>query len=350
MLKRHEVALAIAKINRVTKVAIKDNFDTSPSEFRVVIERDFSYISLWAEEVKAFWSDNPTASLTDDILCLLPPNFLMMQYQNGKTVLERKHYQTLLAYNRIMSQLQADCLKLINKGQSAYFAGLPDALQSDKALDLLNVGISAGLLDSHYHPLSSASPQQLKILGYGIATKLKFKKSCFWAPLDEFWNTSLAKVRLPLLHHGSIRRIMDLFPSVDFGPLFKSDEKLFFTCPYNRTRIKTMYKSLLIGGYISPDTRESQMMGLFNLDNDTEPVNWIKEGRLLAYFVRCAFSQNNKNIWATAASRFQINGEIVNVGTMKSATVGIKKVKNWDEYEPKLKAIADAFVRNTKKV
>ena len=350
MLRRNEVALAIAKINRVTKVAIKENYDTSPGEFRGVIERDFSYIVLWSEEIKAFWKDNPTASLTDDILCLLPPAYLMTQYQSGRTVLDRKDYQTLVAYNRVMTQLQADCLKLVNKGLNEEFVGLPDALVSDKALDMLKTGVEAGLLDSHYLPLSNASPQQLKILAFGIATKMNFKKTCFWAPLNELWNMDLGKVHLPLLRQGSIQQIMDLFPSVDFGPLFKTDENLFFTCPYNKSRIKTLYKSLLMGGYISPQTRETQMMGMFALDRDTEPVNWIQAGRLLAYFVRCALSQNDQNMWRTAASRFLINGEKVNVGTMKSATIGIKKISNWDEYDPALKAIADSFIRNSRVV
>lgn len=350
MLRRHEVALSIAKINRVTKVAIRENYETSPGEFRGVIERDFPFIPRWAEEIKAFWKVNPTANLTDDILCLLPPAYLMTQYQNGKTVLERKHYQTLVAYERVMSQLQSECQKLVSSSKTKDFVGLPDELGSDKAIELLGIGVSEGLLDSHYLPLSSTTPQQLKILGYGIATMMNFKKTYFWAPLNELWGIALAKVHLPLLHQGSIKKIMDLFPSVDFEPLFKIDENLFFTCPYNKTRIKTMYKSLLMGGYISPETRESQMMGIFGLDDDTEPVNWIQTVRLLVYFVRCALSMNDQNIWTITASRFFINGEKANVGTLKSATPGIRKIKDWDEYDPTLKSIADAFVRNIRSV
>ena len=343
MLKRNEVAIAIAKTNRVTKVALKVNYDTNPGEYRGVIERDFGFLPLWAEDIKAYWKEHPTASLTDDILCLLSPGFLMTQYQNGLTVLERKHYQTLVSYNRIMTQLQIDCDRLVNNTGNDEFEGMPIELSNDEALRLLRIGADAGLIDPHFKPMYATTPQQLKVLAYGIASTLKLPKRRFWIPLEELWETNIGRVKLPQLRQAGIKKVMELFPDVDFEPLFASDDNLFFNCPYNRQRIKTMYKSLLVGGYISPETRESQMYGLFNLDKDTKPINWIQSVRLLSYFVFNTFSSNNFNIWAIATARFLVNGKKSNGGTLKSSMVGIRMVKGRKEYDSTLMDIAEAF-------
>ena len=345
MLKRNEVAIVIDKINRVTKVALKDNYATCPGEYRGVIERDFANLPLWAEQVRQFWNAYPTASLTEDILCLLRPSYLMTQYNTGGTVLERKHFQPLTAYNRIMSQLHADCEKLEQSSPNNKFAFLPSEIANQETLDLLEKGVAYGFLDGNYKPLSTMTPQQIKVYTYALATSLSLPKRCFWAPFESFWERDICQTPLPLLHQDSIKTIMNLFPKVDFEPLFKSDEAVFFTCPYNKMRIKTLYRSLLLGNFISPETRESQMMGLFGLNSDIEPVNWIQPLRHLAYFVSLAFTQNDNNVWIKTEARFLVNNQKPNVGTLKSSLSPIKKQDVWNTYNPQLKEIAETFNR-----
>ena len=66
-----------------------------------------------------------------------------------------------------------------------------------------------------------------------------------------------------------------------------------------------MYNELIKYKYIAPDTTLDVFNGIFDKAKFVKPVEWIKEQRLLAYFLYLAFGKwNKKNLWVKRRKMF----------------------------------------------
>lgn len=105
-----------------------------------------------------------------------------------------------------------------------------------------------------------------------------------------------------------------------------------------------MYNELIKYKYIAPDTTLDVFNGIFDKAKFVKPVEWIKEQRLLAYFLYLAFGKwNKKNLWVKGGKCFLINGKAPHIACFKSGYSSIKRLGWMDRFDTRLKAICEEF-------
>jgi len=229
------------------------------------------------------------------------------------------------------------------------FNPLVSTLANKDAVALLNRAVKAGYLDEVYQPKSLTDRHMLKIIAYAIIQMLNLPPGNTWSTFEEQWHfqkdEKLVAIVSSTVQQELSQPIMALYPEVDFTPLF-SPKDVYLTNKYGTDRVKALFYDLRRSGYIAKETKIDEFQSIFKLGKLKErvPVNWILEQRLLVYFAYFAFSHSEKDIWVKVRSCFRVNGNTINVGSLKSCIVNLKNKDNFLTIDPKLRKIASDYI------
>lgn len=342
---RQEAVLTITKVNRIVKQL---NYWCD-----LAVEIDLSafgdnilYLGKWTNEVHTYLNENPDRKLLGLVEDIGAPSLIETYLTQKGETLPAEVSKSLKDYVSVFHQIQGDCEALHKKTRGKY-ANLPDHLANGKASDLLTRAVKAGILDEDYQPTEKANPAKLKVIAFAVSQLMCFDKRHTYIYFDQLWcrgGYHLSSVNLPRVSNKNYQDILELYPEVDFSGLIKTYSGFVFNSPYDDKRKKVLLKALIYNGYVDPSTKPSQFLGIFDTKTFKQPVNWLREQRLLAYFVKNAFGPtNSKNLWVKAASCFLVDGKTPHKESLVTGYNAIERSGLADTYNTDLKNIAETY-------
>ncbi len=343
---RQQIVICLERMNRFSK-QLTYWVELGGEFYLPSFDADLNKFGDWAKEVRKFIVQGDCNALMERIVSFPKQDLLLQYLEDHRDPLPKEIFSSLSDYAATISALKDDVkeFKAESKGE---LCNLVDGLAFKEAADLLQRCVEAGLLTEEYQPMPSTTSGQLKLIAFAVSTILEFKVRKRWAYFEEQWNHShnkLSGVSLPIRDAEVMEVVTNLFPEVDFTPLFAPKVYLKFDTPYNTPRIKGLYTDLKRGMYLDESTTFEQFLGIFGKGDDRTPVNWIQEQRKLGFFIRQAFAPNNKDYWKKAVSRFRVNGELPHRGSLQSGYQALVKNNLVDAYCPELMDIANKYNR-----
>ena len=339
---RQQAAIKIATVNRFIKQL---NYWSALGEsiHPAAFGDDIYSMSSWVKEIQTYLRTDDDVSLLVDLIEYVGDISVIDEYLSKHNRMEEILRQSLMGLSRTMKDLLAECQELRKEMKGSY-SMLPDALYDDKAIDLLERAMNAGILDKDFQPTGKANYNNLKIIAYAIAKTMKFDKHHIYCYCEEMWHKRLSPVMLPKYDTESYQGTMDLFPEVDFSDLLKEHEPMVFNCPFDDERKDALRRALAQNGYIMRNVTLKQFSAIFDKDKFKTPVNWLKDQRSFSVFVKlCLGPTNNKNLWLKAVSCFNINGKRPHKGSLSTGYSLLERTHALDSYDTVLLAICKAY-------
>ena len=342
---RQEAVLAITKINRIVK-QLNYWCDLNVAIDLSVFGDNILHLDEWTTEVHAYLSENPDRKLLGLVEEIGSTSLIEDYLANKGDTLPKEVSKSLQGYVVAIHKIQTDCEALHQKTRGKY-TNLPDHLANGKAADLLGRAVKAGILDKEYQPTEKASYAKLKVMAFAISQLMCFDKRHTYLYFDQLWcrgGYHISSVSLPRTSNKTYADILELYPEVDFSGLVKTYNGFVFNSPFDDKRKKALLKALIYNGYVDPATKPSHFLGIFDEKTFKHPVNWLREQRLLAYFVKHAFGPTNtKNLWVKAASCFLVDGKTPHKESLVTGYNAIARNGQADTYNTYLKNIADEY-------
>lgn len=240
----------------------------------------------------------------------------------------------------------ADVLS-INVKKTSHYPHLIDYFSNEKAKRLFDIARDAGYLANDYTLSRTISPQQVKVLTYGIGKQLVGDHRFPWKRFEEQFGITwrIVSVRLPEEHNECFIGIESLFPNVDFSQLTIPSRDELFTVPYEEKRVADLFLTLITHSYIDKRTKYEDFQAIFGFKKKSDfiPVNWIRSQRRLAYFADVVLRKTNDRLWHKVKNCFAVNGQPANEGGMLSTLSYLRRSCVMDTYDPLIKAIGEEF-------
>ena len=332
---RQTIVLHIVKINRMIKtlnylLSVDSGFIFSN------IDPDIMNMNIWIKEILEYWKHSKCPNIANQITNIGAAESISLILESNHITNDEK---TLLG--ELLGTYQ-DLIKAIkdekDKGKGSYYL-LPDEIANNKAVELLNRSVDAGLLNEQYQPTASTTKAQMKLIAYAVSTLCEIKN--IWKPFCELWHyDGIKSVVLPVTKKDMIKSVTSIYPEVIFDKS-GSDIPSYYNTNINKRKLIRIFIDLQKSGYISEDSDITSWLSIngFSKSNNSI-INWVKDVRSLCYFVYLLYSElNSKHIWEITKRCFTINGNSPNIGTMKSGIQWIKKNNDLSKYEPTLLGI-----------
>lgn len=323
---RQKVTITIAKINRIAKQI------AYWSELQQPINLDhfdpgINQIDLWGKEVLEFMRDCNSTELAKMVLKGCKPELLQVYLNTMDKILPKETYSAFVRLSKILPELHEICKQIMFDYQEEYSI-LPERLANDKAIKYLERAVDAEYLDVGLQPTPNTNQPQLKLIAYAVSKIMNFGNRYRYVYFNQLWKRigyDLASIRFPRYKDCHIQDIIDLYPEVDFSPLFEEPQNLSLKTKYDNIKLTNLYHDLKDFGYISIKTSEKVFLGIFEGHKFIEPVCWIREQVLLGYLIKKAFGEDNKfNLWTKTSSCFLIKGERPHPASITTSLYRIK--------------------------
>jgi len=345
---RGQVAICIARMNRSSKqLRYYGNMqkDLVPSAITELMPD----MTKWANEVYEYWLSHSESILGNEIEKLDDLDFLQTYMEKSSHALTPKLQVQTFEYISVVSNLKEEAAKLLKEAIGGDL-NLTISLNELGAKDEMVEAQNAGFLDYRFQPTKGMSIVQIKTLAYALGNRINVPLRRRWVLFSEQWNNSaIGRAQIPNPKSESIQAILKFYKDVDFTDLFCPNDNARFQTSFSARRIKTMFSSLINLGYIDPETTEEQMLAIYGKGELEKPINWLKELRLLAYFIDTAMAPTNKDFWTATACCFTVNGKEPNRGCLKTALVTVRAKGIYDTYAPDILSVAQQYNRPIRK-
>ena len=339
---RHEAAMAIAVINKTSKIAFSAiQLDDIP-KLRSVFEENVRFWGM-AEDIIDYVSRDTDALLYNQLVCLIDPQPLREYARKLKK-------ETLLSLalmdlsdsidmlHQYGNQLDAD-----NRLHPTLNAHLADA----ETIELLDRAVRDGLLTRDYQPKTTTKVYQLKLIAMAIISIRGFKTRNRWCHFDDQWelgNKHLAKTVIPLSKGAAIYRISNLYPEADFHAMLSkpAEGKKLLRTHFTEQGVAVLCKQLKAGGFLDARTCEETFQAVTGFGSGIPcPLNWTGSFDSLVYFAKEAFGDLNPKVLTLAAQWFLLHKKPVNHGTMKTKSSKINRAPDKYGFIP----IIDSYIK-----
>lgn len=345
MITKPRAVIFIENMNRIGKLLIQHEALGRGATF--LLSQDIEKVVTYPSAVTDFLKSNDQPELMQRII-QMPDTTLLRKVIDGFT--DKLHSAELckwLVYATDLDTLKHMCNRTKDEEKGMY-RELPDEIATPEAAKLLLRAAEAGYLDIHFQPTGKVRWGGLRLIAYAVSTILKLPKRSRFGNFDRLWSNGKGRVTrasVPVRKlETEYKEIVELYPEVDFSELIAPRYELVFNTLQPEEKILSLYTSLKNRGYIDPKTTKKQFLGVFGLSANHTPVLWIREQRLLGFFVYFALRPMNRDFWAKAAARFTLEGISVNQESLKSGWTSIlKDHEKAEDYEPMLYAIAQDF-------
>lgn len=225
MEKRH-IITRIDRIYRILMDKLRYNIDNW-DEFEIIdFYPDLCMIGEWAEDIREEWKSTHPDYIPFELEKFgitgrtvkpsVMPTAISVAHQllsNNNCPDEVK--DSLSKFLNVMASLNNDIDKY-QKDLHGKLYGVPKELQTQEALDLLDLCVKADLLDDHYQPAPGTKRFQLLLIAQGIGSTLKLDP--LYTVFEHLWN-------IRYLRHQSVpkqsktelkNKVMDLFPNATY--------------------------------------------------------------------------------------------------------------------------------------
>lgn len=341
---RQEAVIKISRINRIIG-EWKYLADVNKVWDYEILMNDLKQISGWAKEISQYLKQNYSPQLIPYIANFGYYDTLIESIKDHKEEIQIPYVDTLSNFATQMSALMSLCNdRTTDSGDE--FSDLTKELANKRVAKLLRRAVKAKILDEHFRPLPRTRIIQLKAIAYAVSNICGFRHPYIyferlWYPGSEI---RISTCRVPRYRNNFYKKIISLYPEVDFSAFEPAHDRECFYTPQDDTDKELLYKNLVEFGYISPDTTLDIFEGIFDKVKFVQPVNWVKSQRQLAYFIYTAFSgYNKKHLWIKGESCFLVNGELPHKMSLQSGYCSIKRAGWLNCYDAKLKTICNTF-------
>lgn len=225
-MEKRYIITRIDRIYRVLMDKLRYNMDKW-DEFEITdFYPDLCNIGEWAEDIREEWKENHPEYIPEEIekfyseddwsKVSATPTPLSVAYKlliEGAASVEIRSSLSKFVDN--MAALQKEITEY-KKDQLGKLYGVPNELQTQEALDLLDLCVKAGLLDDHYQPAPRTKRFQLLLIAQGIGSTLKLDP--LYTVFEHLWN-------IRYLRHQSVpkqsktelkNKVTALFPNATY--------------------------------------------------------------------------------------------------------------------------------------
>jgi hypothetical protein len=223
-MEKEQVILRFVKINKILKCA-RCLIDTGTIDIEESFP-DLIHLGEWAEEIQAHWEvskDDYTPIELNKIyvtdkyykISQMPNMISVAQRIITMVIVTREVKDSLSKFVEIMTMLKANIEDYQRKKQGKLF-NVPEELQSNEAIRLLDLCVKENLLDDHYQPTPETKRFQLLLIAYGIGISLKMDP--IYTVFEDLW-------KIKYLRHQSVPKqskadmkdkVKKLFPKVEY--------------------------------------------------------------------------------------------------------------------------------------
>ena len=346
---RQEVVIALAKINMMNK-QVAYWIDLNQELDKISIALEIEKVPRWIEEILEYMKGNSCRGVVKFAQKMYDIEYLKNALKESKKRWSKTTIILLSDFCMSMDKLFS-ASNIYNKMyKRGPYGELEELLSNEKAANLLQRAVDAGYLDCNYYPKASTTPFQLKAIAWGVGQQIKIPWRQQWTTFERQWKTPrIGTVPFPEKRTQALEDVKALYPEVDYSPLIAIRENEFFNMPTDESRINELFLALFTYDYIDKKTTFSQFQKIFGIQDENtafKPVNWIKDQRKLTYFVRFAFGKKNKSIWLKTKHCFTVNGNVPNLGSLKSGFQAIVRDNpEIEKYDPCLITLANQFNR-----
>lgn len=344
---RQHAIISLAKLNKFTKmltynVCIKGEINMSQ------FATEFLEYKNWCYLIYKYIETTKDVRVLEEVKKLGIPTLLSNYLDESEGAIPKAHHEALSEVVVELYKFQ-DFYETSNNKLKGKFKSLVNFFANEEAASLFDRVVAEGYLDKYYQPTSKTDLKMLKIIAFGIGKVLNLQVRNLWCHFEEQWdldeNHKLARQVMSDVQFKKSAKLRNIFPEVDFTEIMEPKD-LYFEAAYGEQRIRKLYYNLWNHGYISQETKIDQFFSIFNLgDSETRvPVEWMTNQNSLVYFVYYALKPTNRDQWAKTSACFRIEGKPLNVGSLKSAMPGLRRLKNFNTHDLVLKRIASEYV------
>lgn len=290
---------------------------------------DLCNIGEWAEDIREEWKENHPEYIPEEIekfyseddwsKVSATPTPLSVAYKlliEGAASVEIRSSLSKFVDN--MAALQKEIAEY-QKDQLGKLYGVPNELQTKKAIDLLDLCVKADLLDDHYQPTSDTKPFQLKLIAEYIGNNLQLYP--LYSVFDQLWKKSHGWVKsivIPASKNEQKQKVSNLFPNTVLNDGIVCSEH--FRTTKTDEELKTIFTRLTEQRFISNTNTINDWMALFTESSSTiKPIVWNGGVRKIAYFNYLAFGNDNDKIWELVRKYYVLaSGRELSTDSLKS--------------------------------
>ena len=349
---RQEVVIALAKINLMNKqvaywIELEQDMDN------ISIALDLGVVPGWIDEILDFMKNNSCLPVVKFVSKMFSINLLKESLKKGKLIWKQRTFKMLSSFAGSIDKLYSTSSIYYKIYKQSPYGDLEDALSNDKGVELLRRAVNAGYLKSNYLPSKGTTLLELKAIAWGVGQALKIRWREQWVTFERQWKLDrIGNLPIPDNFDRQCKKIIELYPEVDYAPLSAVKEDAFFNKPRCESRIEELFLALVTYGYIDRKTMFNQFQRIFGIHTEKDyiseikPVAWIKDQRSLTYFVYFAFGKQNHELWVKAQNCFVVNGRKPNKGSLKTGMIALKRDHpDIEQYDPCLLILAKQFNR-----
>lgn len=331
MMNRQQAAIAIAKISETSR-NLKYWMDLKPETYVTALDSQLIHFGEWAQELADYLINDPNKKVYQMLWIMGPPKHLQAYVDLYGDAMPADVRNSLLVYIPLIEKLRKEG-KSVHARAKGEYRYLADGLDNPRAVEFLKRAQDANLLDDKFKPKVGVTRAQLKVIAYAVAQLMGLDKQYRgkWKAFNEQWPHSsdhLSNVVLPNIKRADMRMITDLYPEVDYTDLVVNPNDFYFKSNLQWPRINSLYWALKTNGYIDASTTLHNFHCIFKPEEKEgrQPVNWIKDEKLLSLFVSLVIREGNEiNLWVRATNCFLVKGRRPNRATMSMFLTKIKK-------------------------
>lgn len=317
-MERHEAAMAIARINMVSKRVAHGARLRCISDIEDALEANYEF-AFMADELLEYLEEDQDPILFNQILSFVSTDDIV-KFKNSLVNVELKG--RIASLTDSIERLRSFAQDLQKKFR--LHPTLVDYLAKPEIEALLKRAVDAGILTKEYQPAPRTKIYQLKMIAMAIISIQGIKVRNKWCHFEEQWDISdkrLSKCEVPITSGKEIYKIIKLYPEVDLMTEIDSragQEKTFRT-PLRKEEAEVLFDLLKDNSFLDPKTTVEDFLAIQGLIRiPPKKINWIESAYSLAYFARSLFGDMNASVWHLTVKWFTVNNTHLNHGTFKT--------------------------------
>lgn len=316
-MKRHEAAIALAKLNMISHHVVKGVELKCPLDIEQALEDDCDYKKI-SDELIEYLQEDPDPILYNQVL----------RYIDTTKCREfaSSHEDNELC-NQILQLCEAvDKLKELARRLQAgdkKHSYLVDYFADPETEELFRRAARVGLLDSEYKPSKIVRRFQLKLIALAIIKIRGYKTRNKWCHFEEQWGIKaklILRCDIPLTKVKEVYAVTRLYPEVNlYADLHPDSPAKVFKTPLCQREAEKLCRLLKKKRLLDKNVDEESFLAIQGLLRiPPQAVNWIGTGYALVYFIKTLFSDLNPKVWKLAVTWFTLHGTPINYGTIKT--------------------------------
>lgn len=331
---RHEAAMAIAIINKISK-QVYDGIKLNNIEAVKYALEDHPDFEETAESIISYINKDKDKKLYDQLVYLVDSSLYNKFHKTIKDEFLKNDMSELMDCLNALHEYAQQCTK-------EYYKDYPDLVPffaNDEIKELLDRAVMAGLLDDKYQPKKTTKRYHLKLIAYGIANIKELKTRNKWCHFEKLWNTGcnrISAIRVPMTKARDVYRVTKLYPEVDYYSFLNTKECVkTFKTSLNKEQATWLCKMLKENGFLDARVSTEAFLAIMNLLRiPPSPINWTGSLDSLIYFTREMFMELNPSFAHLTANWFTNNNANVNYGTIKTKSSQLNRFPERYEFIP----------------